>query len=90
MVMGAESAVSVVYQKQLSALPPEQQAAVRQKYIDEYRNNYENPYLSVGMMENDAIIRPRMTRQVLIQALEALEGKTVQPLVKKKHGNIPL
>lgn len=90
MVMGAEGAVSVVYHKELDSLPPEKREAARQAFIEEYRNKYENPYLSVSMMENDAIIRPSQTRQVLIQTLDALKNKKVYPIVKKKHGNIPL
>lgn len=90
MVMGAEGAVNVVYRKELDSLPPEEAETARARFIGEYREKYENPYLSVSMMENDAIIRPSETRRVLIQALQALEGKRVESVVKKKHGNMPV
>ncbi len=90
MVMGADGAVNVVYRKEIDALPKEQQAQARQKFIQEYRDKFENPYLSVSMLENDAIIQPSMTRQVLIQTLAAYAHKQVQPVVKKKHGNMPV
>ena len=90
MVMGAEGAVNVVYQKQLEALPPDERDAARRAFIEEYRNKYENPYLSVSMMENDEIIRPSQTRRVLINTLEALLNKQCLPEVRKKHGNMPM
>lgn len=90
MVMGAEGAVNIVYRKELEALPPEKREEARQAFIKEYRDKYENPYLSVSMMENDAIIRPSHTRQVLIQTLDALENKKVLPTINKKHGNMPV
>lgn len=90
MVMGADGAVNVVYRKELDKLPEEEREAARQKFVAEYREKYENPYLSVGMMENDAIIRPSQTRRVLIQTLQALEGKKAESKIKKKHGNMPV
>ena len=90
MVMGADGAVNVVYRKELANLPEDERPAAREKFVEEYREKYENPYLSVGMMENDEIIRPSQTRKVLIQTLRALEDKQTQPVVKKKHGNMPV
>lgn len=90
MVMGADGAVNVVYRKDLEKLPEEERPAAREKFVAEYRAKYENPYLSVGMMENDEIIRPSQTRKVLIQTLRALDDKNPQPTVKKKHGNMPV
>ncbi|MDR3589860.1 MAG: acyl-CoA carboxylase subunit beta [Negativicutes bacterium] len=90
MVMGAAGAVKVVYRKEISATPPEERAAVSKRFTDQYRALYENPYLSVGMMENDEIIMPSETRKILIQTLEALKGKESLPQVKKKHGNMPV
>jgi len=90
MVMGAAGAVKVIYRKEIMAVAPEERSAVSKRFTDEYRALYENPYLSVGMMENDEIIMPSETRKVLIQTLEALNGKKSTPQVRKKHGNIPI
>ncbi|MBQ1771888.1 MAG: acyl-CoA carboxylase subunit beta [Clostridia bacterium] len=90
MVMGADGAVNVVYRKEISAAPEEQRKEIRAQFVREYKEKYENPYLSVSMLENDEIIMPSDTRKVLIQVLEALENKTVSPAVRKKHGNMPV
>jgi acetyl-CoA carboxylase carboxyltransferase component len=90
MVMGAEGAVKVIYHKEIETAEPVERESVRRKFTDEYRAKYENPYLSASMMENDEIIRPSETRRILIQTLEALKDKTTQPLVNKKHGNMPV
>jgi acetyl-CoA carboxylase carboxyltransferase component len=90
MVMGAEGAVKVIYRKEIEAAAPSEREALRRSFTDEYKARYENPYLSAGMMENDEIIRPSETRRVLIRTLEALKDKSTRPLVRKKHGNMPV
>lgn len=90
MVMGAEGAVKVIYRKEIESAAPSERAALRQKFTDEYREKYENPYLSAGMMESDAIIRPSETRRILIQTLDALKDKKILRQVNKKHGNMPV
>ena len=90
MVMGAEGAVNVVYDKELRAAAPEERQAIRDRFVQTYREKYENPYLSTSMMENDEIIMPSQTRRVLIQALEALQNKKAQSVIRKKHGNMPV
>lgn len=88
-IMGAEGAASIIFRKQIEAAPDDQRAAVRQKLIDEYTENTATPYLSAGLMVNDEIIQPSETRRILVQTLEALEGKKVAQR-NKKHGNIPV
>jgi propionyl-CoA carboxylase beta chain len=86
-VMGPESAVDIVYKRELENA--ENREAVRQKKIEEFRERFANPYVAAERGFVDAVIQPRETRKKLIQALEMLETKRDKNPAKK-HGNIPL
>ncbi len=86
-VMGPQGAANVIYRKEIKkADKPEQ---IRQKKIDEYRDNFANPYIAAKRgMVND-IIEIKKTRISLINGLEMLVDKR-KDNPDKKHGNIPL
>jgi propionyl-CoA carboxylase beta chain len=86
-VMGPESAVDIVYKRELENA--ENRDAVRQKKTEEFRERFANPYVAAERGFVDAVIQPRETRKKLIQALEML-GTKRDKNPAKKHGNIPL
>ncbi|WP_420028677.1 acyl-CoA carboxylase subunit beta [Halorussus caseinilyticus] len=86
-VMGPQGAVNILYDDELEeADDPE---ARRQELIDEYRDEFANPYTVADLGYVDDVIEPQDTRPRLIDDLEMLASKRdEQP--DKKHGNIPL
>jgi propionyl-CoA carboxylase beta chain len=103
-VMGAEGAVNIVYGRELAEfleqaeaaegpLSPERRAEVvaeaRRLKVQEFREQFANPYVAAERGYVDAVIRPRETRRRMIAALEMLDGKRDKN-PPKKHGNIPL
>ncbi|MCE1254176.1 MAG: acyl-CoA carboxylase subunit beta [Anaerolineae bacterium] len=86
-VMGAESAVNVVFKREIEAA--EDKEARRRQLIDEYRSNLANPLVAASHGYLDDVILPAETRQRLISGLEALTNKR-QSAPARKHGNIPL
>src|SRR5262250_2084034 len=88
-VMGPESAVNIVYKRELEKAPATARDALRQEKIAEFRDRFANPFVAAERGYIDAIIEPADTRAKIITALRALETKKdLNP--KKKHGNIPL
>jgi propionyl-CoA carboxylase beta chain len=86
-VMGPESAVDIVYKRELDRAANREE--LRQQKIDEFRDRFANPYVAADRGYVDSVIRPQETRKKLIQALEMLETKRDKN-PPKKHGNIPL
>ena len=82
-VMGPEGAVNIIYRNKIND-PTE----LTQK-IDEYREEFANPYRAAELGYIDEIIYPRQTRLKLIQALEMTSSKSQQN-PPRKHGNIVL
>ncbi len=86
-VMGPEGAVNVLYSDELEAA--EDAEARREELVDEYREQFANPYTAADRGFVDDVIEPPETRPKLIEDLEMLRSKrTDQP--DRKHGNIPL
>ncbi len=86
-VMGPEGAANVVFSKEIAAA--ENPEAIRQEKIQEYKEQFANPYNAARYGYIDDIIEPRNTRFRIIRALETLATKKdVMPA--KKHSNIPL
>ena len=86
-VMGPDGAVNIIFRRELDeADDPVQRKA---ELVDEYREQFANPYVAASRGYIDDVIEPRETRARLINALEVLRNKrdTNPP---KKHGNIPL
>ena len=86
-VMGASGAANIIFAKDIKAA--EDPEAERANKIAEYENTMMNPYVAASRGYVDDVIVPAETRQKLIKAFKALEGK-VQEAPFKKHGNIPL
>ena len=86
-VMGPEGAVNIVYRRDLAAA--EDQAAMRGRKIEEFRERFANPFVAAERGYVDDVIEPRQTRPRVIRALRMLENK-VDTMPRKKHGNIPL
>jgi propionyl-CoA carboxylase beta chain len=103
-VMGPEGAVNIVYGREFDTLLKEAElldgplseeqkqeilAAARTQKVEEFREQFANPYIAAERGYVDAVIAPRETRRRLISALEMLDGKRDKN-PQKKHGNIPL
>ena len=86
-VMGAEGAVNIVFRKELGAA--DDPAARKAELIDDYTEQFANPYAAAERGYVDDVIEPRRTRRVLIDALETARTKR-EPRPHRKHGNIPL
>ena len=85
-VMGAEGAVNILFKKQVQqAEDPE---AARKTLVDDYEENFNNPYVAAARGLIDDVIEPRMSRRVLIEALELTLSKRERH-VPKKHGISP-
>jgi acetyl-CoA/propionyl-CoA carboxylase carboxyl transferase subunit len=86
-VMGPKGAVNVLYSDELEAADdPEQR---REELIEEYREQFANPYIAADRGYVDDVLEPKNTRPQLISDLEMLRSKrTSGP--DRKHGNIPL
>jgi len=80
-VMGAEGAINILLR---SATPEE-----RAKAIEEYNDNFANPYKAAEIGYVDEIIYPRQTRYKIIEAIESCKNKRLN-MPPRKHGNIPL
>ncbi|ATW88378.1 acetyl-CoA/propionyl-CoA carboxylase carboxyl transferase subunit [Halohasta litchfieldiae] len=86
-VMGPKGAVNILYRRELEeADDPE---ARRQELIDEYREEFANPYTAADRGFIDDVIEPGETRQRLIDDLDMLLSKREEK-PSKKHGNIPI
>ena len=86
-VMGPQGAVEIIYSKELKEA--EDPDAAKEKFIEEYREKFANPYVAAQMGYIDDVIDPRETRPILIKSLEMLTSKRDEN-PWKKHGNIPL
>ena len=86
-VMGPEGAANIIFRKEIKeAADPN---AKRQEKIDEYRQNFSNPYQAAKRGFVDLVINPKDTRPTLVAAFEMAATKR-EPRPRKKHGNIPL
>ena len=86
-VMGPQGAVNIIFKRDIAAsADPAARAA---QLIEEYREQFANPYYAAERGYVDDVIEPKQTRAVLISALAMTQDKRVlRP--ERKHGNIPL
>ena len=76
-VMGPEGAVNIVFRKELEdAKDPD---ARRAELIEEYKEQFANPYVAAERGYVDDVIEPRRTRPVLIDALKTAITKRRAP-----------
>jgi len=86
-VMGPRGAVNVLYRKELAnADDPDE---LRDALVEEYREEFANPYTAADRGFLDDVIEPADTRRRLISDLE-LHSTKRESGPDKKHGNIPL
>jgi propionyl-CoA carboxylase beta chain len=64
-------------------------AAERPRLVDEYREEYLNPYIAAERGYVDRVIDPAETRSAVAAALRMLASKR-EKLHARKHGNTPL
>ena len=86
-VMGAEGAANIIHAREIKN--SDDPVAKRQEKIEEYNEQFSNPYCAASRGYVDAVIQPSETRPRLIDALEALATKR-ESRPAKKHGNIPV
>ena len=86
-VMGPEGAVNIIFRKEIAAA--EDPEAERARLVQEYRDQFANPYVAAARGYIDDVIEPHETRPRLIEALKMLQNKR-DSNPPKKHGNIPL
>jgi len=86
-VMGPEGAVSIIYNKEMGkAENPEEFFSQK---VDQYREQFANPYRAAAHLYIDAVIEPGETRAQLIRALDMIRNK-VETRHPKKHGIMPV
>ena len=86
-VMGAEGAVNILFRKELAAA--DDREAMRQKFIDDYRDRFASPYMAASHGLITDVITPAQTKGVVSLALRnTLRKSETRP--PKKHGLIPL
>lgn len=86
-VMGPEGAVGIIYRKDIEeAANPEER---RQELVDEYVEQFANPYIAAERGYVDDVIDPADTRRKIIAGFELLRSKK-EELPQRKHGVIPL
>ncbi|MCC3144342.1 methylmalonyl-CoA carboxyltransferase [Halanaerobium sp. Z-7514] len=86
-VMGPGGAANVIYRREIAAADDPEE--LRQQKIDEYRNNFANPYISAKRGMINDVIEMEESRAKLINGLEMMINKH-EDSTDKKHGNIPL
>ena len=86
-VMGASGAVEIVNRRELAEA--EDPVARRAELVDDYTEQFCNPWEAADRGYVDDVIDPAETRLKLIAGLKMLRSKK-ESLPPRKHGNIPL
>ncbi len=73
-VMGPQGAVSVIFKREIAQADDPKQRA--QELIEDYREQFANPYFAAERGYIDDVIEPRQTRAALINALHMARNKT--------------
>jgi acetyl-CoA carboxylase carboxyltransferase component len=80
-VMGAQGAVQILHRRE--------DADTQARLVDEYEEEYLNPYVAAARGFVDQVIDPADTRQVVAASFRMLATKR-ERIVARKHGNGPL
>jgi acetyl-CoA carboxylase carboxyltransferase component len=89
-VMGASGAVEIVNRRELADIEDTgEREARRAQLVDDYTENYCNPWEAADRGYVDDVIDPAQTRVKLIAGLDLLRTKK-EHLPPRKHGNMPL
>lgn len=88
-VMGADGAVNIIFRKELHGLEGEAFDKKKAELVENYENEFANPYKAASLGYVDEVIYPEDTRSRIAHYLDFLQDKKVlRP--NRKHGNIPL
>jgi len=86
-VMGPEGATDIVHRREIQAsADPESR---RSELVEEYKEQFANPWIAAERGYVDAVIEPAETRAKMIAGLRMLASKR-EELPTRKHGNVPL
>ena len=86
-VMGPEGAAEIVHRREIqAAADPDTRRA---ELIDDYKEQFANPWIAAERGYLDDVIDPAETRIKVIAGLEMLRTKR-EELPQRKHGNVPL
>ncbi|HEX4702029.1 MAG TPA: carboxyl transferase domain-containing protein, partial [Pseudonocardiaceae bacterium] len=83
-VMGGEAAVGILHRKKLAATPEHERDALRQRLIAEHERVSGGVLRGLDIGVVDEVIEPAKTRMRLAEAIAAT------PVIRGRHGNIPL
>jgi len=86
-IMGAEGAASIIFRKEIAAA--ENPKEMKAKLINDYKEQFNNPYMAAARLKFEEIIEPALTRQRIIAVLSATKNKQIFR-IPRRHGNIPL
>ena len=86
-VLGPRGAVNILYRRELAAA--DDTDAKREELMEDFRDEFANPYKPAERGYIDDVIEPQNTRARLIDDLALLDRKRVNN-PPKDHGNIPL
>jgi len=86
-VMGPSGAANIIFRRDIAN--SEDPISYRAQKIQEYKDEFSNPYVAAKKGYVDDVIDPGTTRTYIASALEMLVSKS-ETRPKKKHGNIPL
>lgn len=86
-VMGADGAVNILFREEIKKA--EDPKARHAEIINQYREEFLNPYRAADLGQIDEVIEPRDTRPRLAAALEVLRTKVTQN-PPRKHGLMPV
>ena len=86
-VMGPMGAINILFRSKVEK--SDDPEATRRQLVQEYSDEFANPYIAASNGHLDDVIDPRLTRSKLIKALKLLENK-IDTNPYKKHGNMPL
>ncbi len=86
-VMGAEGAAEIIFKREIASSGDPNVA--RLEKIQEYREQFSNPYRAAERGFVDAVIDPADTRPTIARGFELLRSKS-ENAPEKRHGNIPL
>lgn len=86
-VMGPDGAANIVFKNEIKS--SDDPIAARNEKINEYRENFANPYRAAARGYVDDVVLPQETRPRLISAFDMLMSKR-ESRPSKKHGNFPV
>ncbi|HYG57913.1 MAG TPA: carboxyl transferase domain-containing protein [Symbiobacteriaceae bacterium] len=85
-VMGADGAANILFKPGADVADP---VAAKAKWVAEYKEKFNTPFMAAARGFVEAVIDPRETRRYLTAALAGMETKR-ENRPAKKHGNFPV